>query len=66
MSAFLGIFKSASELPHVIITILLLLVSYFLIITGPIIGVKYRLPIEPILTLFATYFLNTVYKNKSH
>ena len=32
-------------------------VGYFLAITGPIIGVKYRLPLEPILTLFVTYFL---------
>lgn len=30
-------------------------VAYFLLITGPIIGVKYRLPIEPIMTVFATF-----------
>ena len=41
----------------VIIIVLLILVGYFLAITGPIIGVKYRLPLEPILTLFVTYFL---------
>jgi hypothetical protein len=34
------------------------LVGYFLAITGTIIGVKYRLPLEPILVLFVTYFLN--------
>ncbi len=30
-------------------------VFYFLAITGPIIGSKYRLPIEPIMTIFVAY-----------
>ncbi len=29
-----------------------LMIGYFLLITGPIIGPKYRLPIEPIMTVF--------------
>ena len=28
---------------------------YFMAITGPIIGSKYRLPIEPVMTIFVTY-----------
>ena len=34
---------------------LLLVVSYFVLITGPVVGVKYRLPIEPVFTLFFSY-----------
>ena len=30
-------------------------VIYFIAITGPIVGVKYRLPIEPIMTMFFAY-----------
>ena len=56
MLALIGVFKMISVLPPITVTTLLLLVEYFLVITGPIIGVKYRLPIEPILTLFVTYF----------
>lgn len=37
---------------------------YFLAITGPIIGVKYRLPIEPIMTLYFVYVVNNLLKNK--
>jgi hypothetical protein len=44
-----------SVLPPITVSTLLLLVGYFFAITGPIIGVKYRLPIEPLLTLFASY-----------
>jgi len=44
--------KEKNSIPPKIITIFLVLVGYFLAITGPIIGVKYRLPIEPILTMF--------------
>jgi 4-amino-4-deoxy-L-arabinose transferase-like glycosyltransferase len=66
MLALAGVFKMISALPPITVTTLLLLVSYFFIITGPIIGVKYRLPIEPILTLFATYFLNRIYRKKPH
>jgi hypothetical protein len=43
-----------------IVMVLLILIVYFLAVTGPIVGVKYRLPLEPILTLFTTYFLITV------
>ena len=60
MLALIGVFKMISALPPITTTTLLLLVGYFFAITGPIIGVKYRLPIEPILTLFVTYFLNRI------
>jgi hypothetical protein len=58
MLALVGVFKMISALPPITVTTLLLLVGYFFAITGPIIGVKYRLPIEPILTLFVTSFLS--------
>jgi hypothetical protein len=54
--ALIGIFKMFLQLPPITVTMLVALTGYFLVITGPIIGVKYRLPIEPILTLFVTYF----------
>ena len=66
MLALVGLFKMISALPPITVTTLLLLVGYFFAITGPIIGVKYRLPIEPILTLFATYFLNRIDRKKTH
>ena len=66
MLALVGVFKMISALPPITVTTLLLLVGYFFAITGPIIGVKYRLPIEPILTLFATYFLNRIDRKKTH
>jgi 4-amino-4-deoxy-L-arabinose transferase-like glycosyltransferase len=66
MLALAGLFKMISALPPITVTTLLLLVGYFFAITGPIIGVKYRLPIEPILTLFATYFLNRIDRKKTH
>lgn len=56
MLALVGAFKMILELPPITTTTLLLLVGYFFAITGPVIGVKYRLPIEQILTLFVTYF----------
>jgi hypothetical protein len=60
MLALVGVFKMITALPPITATTLLLLVGYFFAITGPIIGVKYRLPIEPILILFVTYFLNRI------
>ena len=56
--ALVGVFKMISAFPPITVTTLLILVGYFLAITGPIIGVKYRLPIEPILILFVTSFLS--------
>jgi hypothetical protein len=35
----------------------LFIIIYFMAITGPIVGVKYRLPIEPIMTMFFSYAL---------
>jgi len=40
-----------------ILLFLLFIVIYFIVITGPIVGVKYRLPIEPIMTIFFSYTL---------
>ena len=40
-----------------ILLLSLFIIIYFVAITGPIIGVKYRLPIEPILTMFFSYAL---------
>jgi len=59
--ALAGVFKMILELQPVIVVVLILLIFYFLTITGPIIGVKYRLPVDPILTLFATYFIRKIY-----
>jgi hypothetical protein len=53
--ALVGVFKMFLQLPPITVTTLIILAGYFLVITGPIIGVKYRLPIEPLLTLFASY-----------
>lgn len=43
---------------------LMTIIMYFLAITGPVVGIKYRLPIEPILILFLSYsvftFINKV------
>jgi len=43
-----------------ILYFLFIVVMYFIAITGPIIGVKYRLPIEPIMTIFIVYAINTI------
>ena len=56
--AIAGALKMVFEFKTVIVATLLILVGYFLAITGPVVGVKYRLPIEPILILFETYFIN--------
>jgi len=53
-----GAFRMTISQPLIITSTLFLIVGYFLTITGTIIGVKYRLPLEPIFILFATYFLN--------
>jgi hypothetical protein len=62
--AIIGAFKMTSKLPNIQVIVLILLLGYFLAITGPIIGVKYRLPIEPILILFVTYFLNIYFSKR--
>jgi len=64
--SIVGVFKMIAALKNnkdsniSIVMVLLILIVYFLAVTGPIVGVKYRLPLEPILTLFTTYFLITV------
>jgi hypothetical protein len=35
-------------------------IAYFVLITGPIIGSKYRLPIEPIMTVFIAYAISYI------
>jgi len=37
------------------ILFLLFIIIYFVAITGPIVGVKYRLPIEPVMIIFFSY-----------
>ena len=44
----------------------LFIIIYFFAITGPIIGVKYRLPVEPIMTLFFAYAASNLLRNKIH
>jgi len=51
----IGMFKMFLTFPPVIVATLIIIVGYFLLITGPIVGVKYRIPIEPLLTVFASY-----------
>ncbi len=41
----------------------LFVIIYFMAITGPIVGVKYRLPMEPIMTIFFSYALVRFRKN---
>ena len=41
----------------------LFVIIYFMAITGPIVGVKYRLPLEPIMTMFFSYALVKFSKN---
>ena len=53
-----GALKAARILPPIMVGMLSMLLVYFLVITGPIIGVKYRLPIEPVMMLFVTYQLS--------
>jgi len=45
------------------ILFLLFIIIYFVAITGPIVGVKYRLPMEPIMTIFFSYALVRFRKN---
>jgi len=46
-----------------IILLSLYIIIYFIAITGPVVGVKYRLPIEPIMTIFFSYALVVVRKH---
>ena len=47
-----------------VILFALFIVMYFLAITGPVVGVKYRLPLEPIMALYATYAVIYFLKNR--
>jgi len=49
-----------------VFTFLLFVVIYFMAITGPIVGAKYRLPIEPIMTVFFSYAWIIFRKNKKN
>jgi|GEM_PF-491916 len=60
--SLIGLYKLVLSLQfnknnRVIILLSVLVIVYFFAITGPIVGVKYRLPIEPIMTLFFSYVL---------
>jgi hypothetical protein len=55
ISGMFFLIKKYSDRNRLTISYVLAIVGYYLIITGPIIGVKYRLPIEPILILFSSY-----------
>lgn len=55
ISGFFLMIKYFKNTNMFIVLYSLAIVCYYLIITGPIIGVKYRLPIEPILILFMSY-----------
>jgi hypothetical protein len=62
--ALVGVVKMLSSLSLSLslemVSTLLLLVGYFLAITGPVIGVKYRLPIEPVMIIFIAYAISTM------
>jgi len=45
-----------------ILIFMFLFIGYFLAITGTIIGVKYRLPIEPIMTIFVVYAVSVIFE----
>ena len=49
--------RDKMRFPHSVFVLFSLVILYFLAITGPIIGSKYRLPIEPIMTLFVVFFI---------
>ena len=53
--SLIGVLKMFSTYSVITTSTLILLVGYFLAITGPVLGLKYRLPIEPILIIFVTY-----------
>lgn len=55
ISGIFFLIKKYRDSNQLIISYVLAIVGYYLLITGPIIGVKYRLPIEPILILFSSY-----------
>ena len=63
MLALIGVFKMILILPPIKVATILILLGYFLIVTGPIVGVKYRLPIEPLLIMFVSYAILN-WKNK--
>ncbi len=55
LTGFLLLLQSKSFDLRIAVYFLTVMGLYFLLITGPIIGSKYRLPIEPIMTMFAVY-----------
>ena len=68
---FYGLYKMAcfawvENRNREILFLSLFIIIYFLAITGPIIGVKYRLPVEPIMTLFFAYAASNLLRNKIH
>jgi len=60
ITSFFGLYKMIRSewftgVNREIIIFSLVIIIYFVAITGPIVGVKYRLPFEPILTMFIAY-----------
>ena len=60
ITSFFGLYKMIRSewftgVNREIIIFSLVVIIYFVAITGPIVGVKYRLPFEPILTMFIAY-----------
>jgi hypothetical protein len=60
ITSFFGLYKMVRSewfagVNREIIIFSLVIIIYFVAITGPIVGVKYRLPFEPILTMFISY-----------
>jgi len=70
ITSFFGLYKMIRSewftgVNREIIIFSLVIIIYFVAITGPIVGVKYRLPFEPILTVFISY-LFVKFKIKKH
>jgi len=64
LAAIIGFLKLISKdktrEESAILYFLFIVTMYFIAITGPIIGVKYRLPIEPIMTIFVVYAISII------
>ncbi len=58
--------RDKERFPRAIVILMTIVILYFLAITGPIIGSKYRLPVEPLMTVFVTYaFIRTTERWKA-
>lgn len=66
LAGLYSILKSdpSSEQKNAILILSVFLIVYFLAITGPIVGVKYRLPLEPIMVLYVAHLVSNYLKKK--